>query len=180
MKKNKTISTTYLKSMEELNNEFNWSEFSVSTPTETIDTTHFELIAIGNPDQKNESWVMDIKNNKYKTTDDLIYVLVIEDKIFKIGKSITTMEKRIGSYHSGKNAYREKENATNSSTNWFVLQTVLAINKPVYIYVLYVPQTKNSFMGWTYHNRVSKEIETLLLAAFNKKYKKNPIGNKQY
>jgi len=71
---------------------------------------------------------MDIKDPKYKTTEDLIYVLVIEDKIFKIGKSITTMEKRIGSCHTGKNAYRQKENATNSATNWFILQSVLAIN----------------------------------------------------
>lgn len=179
MTKRNTISTTYLQNINDLDNEFDWNEFSIQTPTHTIDSNSFELIAIGTPNKEKESWNMEIKSDKYNTIEDLIYILVIKNKIFKIGKSITTMSKRIASYHCGKNAYREKENATNSATNWFVLQSVLAINEPVYIYALYIPQTQNSFMGWTYNNRVSKEIETKLLSEFNKKYLRSPIGNKQ-
>lgn len=65
MTKRNTISTTYLKNINELENEFNWNEFSIQTPTDTIDYNNFELIAIGTPNQEKESWNIDIKSDKY-------------------------------------------------------------------------------------------------------------------
>ena len=122
---------------------------------------------------------MDIKDERYKTQEDLIYALVIDGKLLKIGKSITTMKERISSYHCGKNAYRQKANATNSATNWFILQSVLAINLPVYIYVLYIPRTDGEFMGWSFHNRISKEVEGRMITTFFTQYGFKPIVNKQ-
>ncbi len=176
-----TISTKHLTSFTELSKELNWNTFSINTPDgNKLTKNNFTLIAIGYPNKEFEKWDMEILNNDYSTKEDLIYVLVIENKILKIGKSITTMKKRIQSYHCGKNAYRLKNNSTNSSTNWFILQSVLAIGKPVYIYALYVPNTKGTFMGWVYQNRISKEIENKIISSFSTQYGFKPIGNRQF
>ena len=175
-----TISVTHLTNKDQLRNELLWEDFKINTPNgQSLTAADFDLIAIGNPNNQNERWDMDIKDPRYLTQEDLIYALVIDGKLLKIGKSITTMKKRVQSYHCGKNAYREKSNATNSATNWYILQSVLAINLPVYIYVLFVPRTDGKFMGWTYHNRISKEIESILITAFYNQYGFKPIGNKQ-
>lgn len=175
-----TISVKHLNTIEDLNKELNWEDFKIQTPDNSFLTSKdFELIAVGHPNQEKERWDMDIKDDRYKTQEDLIYALVVAGKLLKIGKSITTMQKRIQSYHCGKRAYRSKPNATNSATNWFILQSVLAINKPVEVYVLYIPRTEGEFMGWRYHNRISKEIEGKIIKAFVDQYNFKPIGNKQ-
>ena len=175
-----TISVTHLTDISQLSNQLSWDDFQIETPNGyKLTKNDFDLIAIGKPNISCERWDMDILDLRYKTKEDLIYALVIDGKLLKIGKSITTMQKRVQSYHCGKNAYREKPKATNSATNWYILQSVLSINLPVYIYVLYVPRTDGEFMGWTYHNRISKEIESKLITAFHTKYGFKPIGNKQ-
>jgi hypothetical protein len=175
-----TISIKHLFSVEELSNQFDWENLNIPTPDgNTLTTKDFSLVAVGIPNIKNEKWDMDIKDNRYAEQEDLIYALVVNGKLLKIGKSITTMAKRVQSYHCGKNAYRSKPNATNSATNWFILQSVLSIGRPVYIYVLYIPRTEGKFMGWSYHNRISKEIEGKLLLAFETTVGYKPIGNKQ-
>lgn len=175
-----TISVSHLTSLEQLKDQLDWNKFSIKTPNgQKLTSKDFSLIAIGNPNIAKEKWDMEIKDQRYKNTEDLVYALVIGGKLLKIGKSITTMKKRIESYHCGKNAYREKANATNSATNWFILQSVLSINKPVYVYALYTPRSDGEFMGWTYHNRISKEIEGKIITAFYEQYGFKPIGNKQ-
>lgn len=178
---NQTISTQHLTKKEDLNNELNWDDFEILTPSgERLTKDDFKLVAIGKPNIEKEKWDMEIKDEKYNNQEDLIYALVVAGKLLKLGKSITTMKKRVQSYHCGKNAYRKKENATNSATNWFILQSVLAIGEPVYIYCLYIPKTIGQFMGWEYHNRISKEIEAKLITTFYETYKTKPIGNKQF
>lgn len=175
-----TISVMHLTNINDLKNELNWKDFKIKTPNNSFLTyKNFELVAVGYPNQEQERWDMVIKDTRYNTQEDLIYALVVAGKLLKIGKSITTMKKRIQSYHCGKQAYREKPNATNSATNWFILQSVLSIAMPVEIYVLYIPQTEGEFMGWKYHNRISKEIEGKIIKAFADQYHFKPIGNKQ-
>lgn len=175
-----TISVKHLSSVSDLAGQLDWADFKIETPSgELLTGEDFPLVAIGHPNQLEEKWDMEIVDNRYATQQDLIYALVVDGKLFKLGKSITTMKGRIQSYHCGKNAYRLKQNATNSATNWFILQSVLAINKPVYIYVMYIPHTKGYFKGWTYQNRISKEIEGKLITAFYQQYGFKPIGNKQ-
>lgn len=175
-----TISVKHLTKKEDLDGQLDWNNFKIDTPNGyTITPKDFTLVAVGNPNQNCERWDMDIKDDRYKKQEDLIYALVVNGKLLKLGKSITTMEKRVTSYHCGKDSYRKKENATNSATNWFILQSVLAINLPVYIYVLYIPRTDGEYMGWTYHNRISKEIEKKMITAFGEQFGFKPIGNKQ-
>ena len=175
-----TISVKHLESINELDTQLNWEDFQVTTPNgQTLSPKDFPLVAIGYPNQSKEKWDMKILDERYKTHEDLIYALVIGGKLFKLGKSIDTMKERIQSYHCGKNAYRKKQNSTNSATNWYVLQSVLAINQPVYIHVLFIPYTKGEFKGWTFHNRISKEIENRLVTSFYQQHGFKPIGNKQ-
>lgn len=175
-----TISASHLTSVEQLNGQVKWDEFELPMPNgQTLSKRDFVLAAVGTPNREAEKWDIEVKDARYNTQQDLIYVLVVAGRILKIGKSITTMKKRIESYHCGKNAYRLKQNATNSATNWFILQSVIAMDKPVYIYVLYIPSTQGEFMGWGYQNRVSKEIEGKVISEFVRIYGSKPIGNKQ-
>lgn len=174
-----TFSTTYLNSVSQLNSECKWNNLCIKTPNATITPKDFVLLAIGTPNLIEEKWEIEIKDPRYNSRNDLVYALVIDGKILKFGKSITTMKKRVQSYHCGKDKYRIKKNATNSASNWYILQSVLHIGKPVYIYALFVPTTKGHFKGWTYCKRVSKEIEGLLLSAFETQYGSKPIGNRQ-
>ncbi len=178
--KKSTFSTKHLTTFNELNNEIDWESLLLETPDKTnITPKDFILLAIGTPNKEKESLTMEIIDDKYNTEQDLIYVLVIEGKILKFGKSITTMEKRILSYLTGKNSYRNKAKATNSASNWFILQSLLSIGLKVHIYGIFIPKTQGSFRGWEYQNRVSKEIEKILLDNFKKKYHKSPIRNRQ-
>ncbi len=174
-----TFSAAHLTDISELSAQVDWDDFSLPAPERELTKDDFSLIAIGKPNREKEKWDMEIVDVRYSKREDLIYVMVIGGKILKIGKSITTMKNRVDSYHCGKDSYRVKKNATNSATNWFILQSVLAINLPVYIYALYIPQTEGKFFGWTYPNRVSKEVEGKIITAFIKKYGFKPIGNKQ-
>lgn len=157
-----------------------WENFSINTPDgRKLTCENFNLVAVGIPNQSREKRDMEVKDERYNKQEDLIYALVIGGKLLKIGKSISTIKKRINSYRCGKNSYRKKSNSTNSATNWFILQSVLSINLPVYVYVFYVPKTEGEFMGWKYLNRISKEIESRLINTFYEQYGFKPIGNKQ-
>ena len=176
-----TMSKHHLTSFAELANELDWDKFAIATRSGRMLTNQdFDLIAIGRPNQEKERWDMQILDTRYNSTEDLVYALVVGGKLLKIGKSITTMQKRVQSYHCGKNAYRAKSNSTNSATNWYILQSVLAINMPVYIYAMYIAPSQGEFMGWTYTNRVSKEVEGIIIGAFADTYGFMPIGNRQH
>ena len=175
-----TFSATHLTSISQLCHELNWKDFKVKMENgQYLTANNFSLIAIGNPDSQNEKWIMDVKDEKYNNTCDLIYALVVEGKLLKLGKSITTMKERISSYHCGKNAYRQKKNATNSATNWFILQSVIAMGKPVYVYAFFTERSYGEFMGEKFQNRISKEIEAIILARFAEQYGFRPLGNRQ-
>ncbi len=85
--------------------------------------------------EKLEINAIDEKNMK---NEGLVYVFVIQGKIFKIGHSITPITKRVQSYNCGKVEYRK--NGTCSTTNYFVLQSLLKINKIVQVYAFFPEQ----------------------------------------
>ena len=123
----------------------------------------------------------EIHDPRTNTQEGLVYIMVIEGRIFKIGQSIVTFINRLGSYNSGKEDYRrdgEKEQSTNSTTNYFVLQSTLNLKLPVYIYGLF-PEHKE----WRIADRTGrdphpppKSVEKLLTNEFKEIYKKLPIG----
>ena len=77
-----TFSTKHLRTFKELKNEIKWESLLLETPDKTnITPKDFILLAIGTPNKEKESLTMEIIDDKYKTEQDLIYVLVIEGKI---------------------------------------------------------------------------------------------------
>ena len=98
---------------------------------------YFERIGQLIPDNNNEKLLFSGNERKFSKIEGAIYCFVIDDYILKIGKTDTTMAKRLISYNCGKKSYRE--NGTCSTTNYKVLQSFLAINKPVEVYCYFVP-----------------------------------------
>ncbi|MCQ2980983.1 GIY-YIG nuclease family protein, partial [Helicobacter pylori] len=116
---------------------------------------------------------IDEKNMK---NERLVYVFVIQGKIFKIGHSITPIMKRVQSYNCGKVEYRK--NGTCSTTNYFVLQSLLKINKIVQVYAFFPEQPTYTLFGKTYQDSfsTSKRVENVILENFIKIHNKKPIG----
>jgi hypothetical protein len=166
MAKNRNI--VLLKSVKDLENEVNYVDFEYHDkfnhlcnliPNKELEKLDIEII-----DDKN------IKNN------GMVYVFVVGDKIFKIGHTITSMVKRIQSYNCGKTEYRIA--GTNSTTNCFVLQSLLNIGKKVKVYVFFTEKPKYKVFGKVYQDGVqpAKRAENIIITDFIKNHSKKPIG----
>lgn len=109
----------------------------------------------------------------------VVYVMVIHGRILKIGQSIGTFESRLGSYNTGKVAYRSR--GTNSGANFFILQSILNINKEVEVYAFFPPQQKWQMLGATGKEAFpsAKVAEKIVIRHFRENYGKLPIGNAQ-
>lgn len=101
---------------------------------------YFNKIAVltGSPEEE-KLVVKEILDERYSFKKNVLYIIVIKDYIQKIGSSTNSMKDRIRSYNCGKKEYRKQ--GTCSTTNFFVLQTLLQINEDIEIYGFY-PETK--------------------------------------
>ena len=105
-----------------------------------------------------------------------MYIFVINGKIFKIGETTTSIKKRVNSYNCGKTEYRIS--GTNSTTNYFVLQSLLNIGMTVNVYAFFPPIATFTVFGETIQSSEapSKYAERFLNREFIEKYNKKPIG----
>ncbi|MCL2567663.1 MAG: GIY-YIG nuclease family protein [Alphaproteobacteria bacterium] len=128
------------------------------------------------PKNEEEKLEIEVVNEQQFDTEGLVYVFVINDKIFKIGHTITSIKKRVQSYNCGKTEYRIA--GTNSTTNYFVLQSLLKINQPVKVFAFFPEQPKYTLFGKEYQDSfpTSKRAENEILKNFIQKYNKKPIG----
>ena len=93
-KKNKNI--TPLK-YSDLENEINYNDFGYKK--------YFEHLCNLTPEvEKERLSIKEIGNKDFKRKG-LVYVFVIDDYIFKIGQTITSITKRVQSYNCGKMEY---------------------------------------------------------------------------
>ena len=129
MAKQKNKNIVPLKKVEELANECDYENFEYKE--------HFSWICKLLPNNDKEKWEIEILDEAKCQEKGFVYVFVIDGKIFKIGQSISNIKERVQSYNCGKTEYRI--NGTNSTTNYFVLQSLLKINKEVLVYA-FVPQ----------------------------------------
>ncbi len=141
----------------------------------------FKLVCKLKPDMESES--LKIYDNVEDLADrkGIVYVLVINGRIFKVGQSINSIRERIQSYNCGKKKYR-KESGTNSTTNYFVLQSLLNIGYDVEVYGYFPVQPKFKIFGKEYQDSksVSKVAENIIIKELMKDNNGNkPIGNKQ-
>lgn len=166
MAKNKNILP--LKNISALKDECDFDDFEYKA--------YFHLICKLIPNAEKERLEIEIIDEKKCKENGFVYILVIDGKIFKIGQSITNIKRRIQSYNCGKTEYRIS--GTNSTTNYFVLQSLLKINYPVLVYAYFPPKPKYEIFGQHFEDGFppSKKAENIIINNFIDKHGKKPIG----
>lgn len=157
-----------IKSFNELENEINYDNFNKKDL--------FYHICNLIPDNNKERLNIAIIDEERCKQGGLVYIFVIKNKIFKIGQSIGNIKDRIQSYNCGKTEYRIK--GTNSTTNYFVLQSLLAINLPIQVYAFFPDLPEYTLFGKHYKDswQVSKRAENIIIQEFIQEHNKKPIG----
>lgn len=75
----------------------------------------------------------------------LLYIFAVDGKILKIGASITGFKGRVGSYNCGTLSNRLR--GTASTTNFFVLQSLLTYAKDIDVYTFFMPRAEHDIFG---------------------------------
>jgi len=120
--------------------------------------------------------VVTVHDDESMRKPGMVYALVVDGKIFKIGHTITPFKKRVNSYNTGKGKYRSR--GTNSGANYFILQSLLHFGCAVEVYGFYPAHKKWELLGETGFEAFpsSKTAEKIFLNRFRKSYGRLPIG----
>lgn len=158
-----------LRKLSDLNQEIRWSIYDRASLF-----THLCTLAPNNDNERLD--VREIHDPDLWGRRGLVYAMVVEDRIFKIGQSINTFKDRLGSYNSGRMSFRSR--GTNSSSNFFALQTFLQLGHPVEIYALFPDHKTWRFLGETGREAFpsSKVAERIVLGMFRESYDRLPLG----
>ena len=134
------------------------------------------------PNKANER--IDIETLDYNlfNTRGVVYLIVVDGILFKIGQTSNTMAERVKSYNCGKMAYRDS--GTCSTSNFFLLQNMLSIGETAEcaIYLWEAPNTEYSTMlGGTQYGYAdaAKATEKELILDVKDTYGEMPYGNVQ-
>ena len=168
MAKQKNKNIVPLKNIAELAQECDYADFEYKE--------HFSLICRLLPNADKERLEIEILDEARCKEKGFVYVFVIEGKIFKIGQSISNIKERVQSYNCGKTEYRI--NGTNSTTNYFVLQSLLRIGKAVEVYAFFPQKPRYEIFGQVFTDSYppSKKAENIIITDFIKNHGKKPIG----
>ncbi len=171
MAKQKSRNIVLLKNISDLHNEVDYAKFEYRN--------YFSHLCDLIPNRSKERLEIEIVDQDNISKKGLVYVLVIKGKIFKIGQSISSLKDRVQSYNCGKTEYRIA--GTNSTTNYFVLQSLLNINKRINVYAFFPEQPKYVVFGKEYQDSLSssKRAEKEILKDFIKTHHRKPIGCSQ-
>ncbi len=167
------ISERIIGSSADLQGEIQWQNY--------VDKNYFTYYCDLMPNRQDEKIIIDVIGDKIlHTTEGIVYVLVIDGKILTFGHSIRTFKARLGSYNAGKKKQR-KGKATNSVTNYYILQSILNIGLPVQVYLMTPEHSEWKALGETGTEPFPsvKMLKKTILAKFEKQYGKSPIGNTQ-
>lgn len=165
---NKNRTDVLIKDTAELQDEVNYSIYDYKD--------YFSYMCSVIPNVEQEKLEIDNMQPEFADKEGLIYIFVVDDKIFKIGQTTNTFADRIQSYNCGRK--KARANGTCSVTNYFVLQSFLEIGKPVDVYAYVPPLAIYELFGKIIHSSEapSKYAERLIVEDFEKKYYKKPIG----
>ncbi|EJB30191.1 restriction endonuclease [Helicobacter pylori NQ4200] len=136
----KRKSDIILKSVNDLKDEIDYKDFEYKE--------YFNLLCELVPNNSLEKLEINAIDEKNMKNEGLVYVFVIQGKIFKIGHSITPITKRVQSY------------------------------KIVQVYAFFPEQPTYTLFGKTYQDSfsTSKRAENVILENFIKNHNKKPIG----
>ena len=144
------------------------------------DQVFFTKLCVIKPEQEIEKLVMHevCDEDKIKRAG-LVYVLVVDGRIFKIGQTITPFKKRLDSYNTGQMKYRSR--GTNSGANFFVLQSLLSLNKRIQVYAFFPEHKEWRLFDESGHEAFpsAKVAEKILIRRYEEKYGKKPLGCSQ-
>jgi hypothetical protein len=159
---------TLLSSIDDLENEISYEDFEYKQ--------YFIHLCNLVPNKERERFEITTIDSEKIRRKGLVYVFVIEGKIFKVGQSIKDIRMRVQSYNCGKMEYRIS--GTNSTTNYFVLQSLLNINKIIKVYAFFPELPSYRIFGKIYHNNMpsSRQAEKVILRNFMEKHSRMPIG----
>lgn len=132
------------------------------------------------PNKKTESLVIKNEIPNIKELVGIVYILTIDDKVIKIGETMNTFIDRLGSYNCGKNLNRI--HGTAGTTNWFILQSFLAIEKEIIVYYFNPPKPKKvNFWGRDHDctRPIYKTAEKICIEEYIKQFNCKPCGNTQ-
>lgn len=157
-----------IRNVSELENEINYEEFEYKK--------YFVHICDLIPNDEKERLEILPVDKSLIEQEGVVYVFVIKGKIFKIGQSMDSMKDRIQSYNCGKVEYRTR--GTCSTTNYFILQSLLKINEQVEVYAFFPDKPTYTLFGVRYCDSwpVSKRAENIIITKFVGKHNKKPIG----
>lgn len=158
-----------LRSVADLANEVDWNKFNY--------IKYFKHLCDIKPDKARERIaIIGSLHNAQLNSRGVVYVFVIKGKIFKIGSSTDSIQKRIGSYNTGKAKYRM--HGTNSTTNYFALQTFLNIGEIINVYAYFPPKKSFTIFGEKGSEAFpsAKQVEKKVLREFKAHHKRLPIG----
>lgn len=157
-----------LRTIKELSNEINYDSFEYKD----------KFLHLCNllPNWEREKLEIEIINEDNFKNNGLVYVFVIDGKIFKIGHTINNIKDRVQSYNCGKASYRSR--GTNSITNYFVLQSFLNLRKTIKVYAFFTEKPKYKVFGKVYQDgkQPAKTAESIIINDFIKNHNKKPIG----
>ena len=119
-----TKNDTPIKSISQLQNEQNYNSFKFKN--------YFQHICNFIPNKKDEKLDIIYIDIDKKDRAGLVYIFVINNKIFYIGDTTNTIKKRMSSINCGTKENREK--GTASTNNFYLLQSILNINITVNVY----------------------------------------------
>ncbi|ATI73940.1 restriction endonuclease [Mesoplasma florum] len=109
----------------------------------------------------------------------IVYIFVYKNHVMKIGQTITNFRERINSYNCGKKKNREK--GTASTTNYFILQSILALNEQIDVYYFKPDLSRITLWGKEYvtSSSSSKLAEGIIVNEYMNIFGKKPVGNSQ-
>lgn len=156
-----------LKRMAQLDGEVAWDDYE--------HRGKFAFICEAAPERMDEKLVITGKDDS-NVNRSCVYAMVIDGRIFKIGSALNGVGGRIGSYNAGRMKYRGR--GTNSTTNFWVLQTLINLAKPVRFYGVFPPLRKCEFFGETFREPFpsAKAVEKVVLQRFVDTYGRKPVG----
>ena len=156
-----------LKSIASLQGQVPWTKYKHADA--------FRYVCTAEADRNNERLVItdSVAEDMQKSC---VYAMVIDGLIFKIGTALRGIKGRIGSYNSGRTRYRVR--GTNSSANYWVLQSLLSMQKPVLFYAFYPPVRQCEIFGETIDEPFpsAKSVEGVVIRQFEAKHGMKPLG----
>ena len=156
-----------LKSINQLAEQVSWDKYEYKDK--------FKYACTATPNA-NEEVLQITDENKPIMKKSCAYVIVINNRIFKIGSALRGIKDRIGSYNTGRTRYRTA--GTNSGTNFWCLQSFIKIAEPVKFYIYYPSMRKTTIFGESISEPFpsAKSIEAVVIRKFEQKYGAKPIG----